>query len=486
MLPSPSILLFPTTLLLLLLLQIKCSLDASTSKTNWNLSWETFPATLVVAHTVADIVACVSNPDECPTPVLAVATMHSVTSCIVNDGGSLVDMSHMNNITQYDETTGIVTCQAGVTLSSLHAWLQDHYQREISFAPEMGDASVGSLVVTTSKDSSVNGPGYFSALVRALTYVDHHGEIIHLERERDGSVMEDFLCSFGMMGIVVEVQIETREAQEILTRVYARRRLSGADEAYEIIREAREKADNIFVNLSPQDGVLVIEERYQNIGERKIRSQVLDVFSPIWIYLIQRAKFYTIQHGHSFSDASFRPVLSNLGILDTFGKQFMYFLKVDIVHYRCAFTNTYDAVSMDEGRLDFTFHVYDMYEGEDPNKLEFIFKDTYNFVLDYYQETGYAPKGLNIYFVNRTGTKPYGEFRGPPGISFAMDPYESNPNSAEWKTFLEALNARQIQHDVRLSPTQTRYLASSDFQLSRNLTHQRFLTPHFAKFVTDS
>lgn len=35
---------------------------------------------------------------------------------------------------------------------------------EICFSPEIGDASVGSLVVTTSKDSSVATPGQFRLL----------------------------------------------------------------------------------------------------------------------------------------------------------------------------------------------------------------------------------------------------------------------------------------------------------------------------------
>jgi hypothetical protein len=37
---------------------------------------------------------------------------------------------------------------------------------ENSVMPEIGDATVGSLAVTTSKDSSVRGPGYLSGLVR--------------------------------------------------------------------------------------------------------------------------------------------------------------------------------------------------------------------------------------------------------------------------------------------------------------------------------
>lgn len=43
---------------------------------------------------------------------------------------------------------------------------------ETSFCPEIGDATVGSLAVTTSKDSSIDGPGYLSALVTEVKFVD--------------------------------------------------------------------------------------------------------------------------------------------------------------------------------------------------------------------------------------------------------------------------------------------------------------------------
>lgn len=35
---------------------------------------------------------------------------------------------------------------------------------------------MGSLASASSKDSSLNAPGYFAALVASLTYVDEHGE----------------------------------------------------------------------------------------------------------------------------------------------------------------------------------------------------------------------------------------------------------------------------------------------------------------------
>ena len=43
-------------------------------------------------------------------------------------------------------------------------------------AAEIGDATVGSLASGTSKDSSLDAPGYFSALVASLTYVNELGE----------------------------------------------------------------------------------------------------------------------------------------------------------------------------------------------------------------------------------------------------------------------------------------------------------------------
>ena len=63
-----------------------------------------------------------------------------------------------------------------MTLAALHAWLYAR-QRELSFSPEIGDATVGGLVTTMCKDSSVGGPGHLAALVDALTYVNHEGTV---------------------------------------------------------------------------------------------------------------------------------------------------------------------------------------------------------------------------------------------------------------------------------------------------------------------
>ena len=90
----------------------------------------------------------------------------------------------------------VVRAEAGVTMAALHDWLFAR-QRELSFSPEIGDATIGGLVTTMCKDSSVGGPGHLSALVVALTYVDDQGAVVRLSREADEAALEHYMCSYN-------------------------------------------------------------------------------------------------------------------------------------------------------------------------------------------------------------------------------------------------------------------------------------------------
>lgn len=81
---------------------------------------------------------------------------------------------------------------------------------ELAFSPEIGDASIGSLLVTTSKDSSIDSPGYLSALVYDITYVDDQGKVVTLQASNDHQSMQEFISSNGLMGVVVEATLHCR------------------------------------------------------------------------------------------------------------------------------------------------------------------------------------------------------------------------------------------------------------------------------------
>src|ERR1700680_3164497 len=88
-------------------------------------------------------------------------------------------------------------------------WLQVH-SVEIPFQAEIGEATVGSVAVGDTKESSMDGAGYFSAHVVALTYVDESGQLRTLSDHKDGVAFYEFKCSLGLSSIVVECQLEVR------------------------------------------------------------------------------------------------------------------------------------------------------------------------------------------------------------------------------------------------------------------------------------
>ena len=181
---------------------------------NWGLSHSTTPAVYVEPVSYADVQAVVGDAERFPTPVHPVGSLFSVTSTIVNDGGTLVCTRKLDEILglEQDETgRQIVRVQAGCRLKKLNMWLQARGV-EMPFQAEIGEATVGSVAVGDTKESSLDAPGYFSAHVVALTYVDDQGEMRTLSDYKDGAAFYEFKCSFGLSGIVIECQLEVRPA----------------------------------------------------------------------------------------------------------------------------------------------------------------------------------------------------------------------------------------------------------------------------------
>ncbi|MBE7525956.1 hypothetical protein HS096_06705 [candidate division WWE3 bacterium] len=93
----------------------------------------------------------------------------------------------------------------------LNLWLQQQGW-EIPFQAEIGEATIGSVAVGDTKESSLDGPGYFSSHVTAVLYIDENGSLRILSDRQDGDAFYEFKCSFGLSGIVVECVIEVRRA----------------------------------------------------------------------------------------------------------------------------------------------------------------------------------------------------------------------------------------------------------------------------------
>ena len=422
---------------------------------NWGLSHNTQPAVYVEPISYADVQAVVRDTRRFPTPVHPVGSLLSVTSTIVNDGGTMLCTRKLDEIVGLElDDTGrhIVRVQAGCRLKKLNMWLQAH-GLEIPFQAEIGEASVGSVAVGDTKESSLDGPGYFSAHVLALTYVDDKGDLCTLSAQKDGSAFHEFKCSFGLSGIVVECQLEVRPATLCRSDVSLGVFQSPEDLATGLIR-MREESDALLAIVFLHQLASFFDQRYKaGPGSATPASSqpVCDQFRV--------AKRLAIQHGFDGVDVP-QPQ--------------------GIVYSRHDFVNEYWRPSDGERRLDFQYYEHDI------GQINRVIVESFKFTKAFEQRTGFVPKGWATYFVQRPekDKKPFGLYSRGPGVSFSFDPFCSNPADSLWQQFAQEYN-RLALHTLggNASPIQTQWLQPGDVKIPGKLARPRFITKYYEQFL---
>ena len=422
---------------------------------NWGQHRTTRPAVYVEPISYADVQAVVRDGSRFPTPLNPVGSIASVTDTIVNDGGTMVCLRKLDEVLGLErDATGrqVVRVQAGCRLKKLNMWLQARGV-EVAFQAEIGEASVGSVAVGDTKESSLDGPGYFSAHVVALTYVDDKGELCTLSDHADGAAFHAFKCSFGLSGIVVECQLEVRPAtlckSDISIAVFASpEELAGA------LIKARKDCDALLAIVFLHQLASFFDQRHKaGLGATTPAASqpACDEF--------RLAKRLAIQHGFEGVEV---PQPKGL------------------IYSRADFVNEYWRPTTQERRLDFQYYEHDL------SQLTRVFVETYKFVKAFEQGTGYVPNGWATYFVNRPeqAKKPFGLYSDGPGVSFSFDPFSSNPAEPRWQRFSAEYNKLAI-HTLggRASPIQTQWLKRGDVKIPSKLARPRFTTKYYEQFL---
>ena len=128
--------------------------------TNWGQHRTTKPAVYVEPISYGDVQAVVRDASRFPTPVNPVGSIASVTDTIVNDGGTMVCLRKLDEVLGLERDAKgrrVVRVQAGCRLKKLNMWLQAHGV-EVPFQAEIGEATVGSVAVGDTKESSLDAP----------------------------------------------------------------------------------------------------------------------------------------------------------------------------------------------------------------------------------------------------------------------------------------------------------------------------------------
>ena len=422
---------------------------------NWNRSRVTTPSRAIEIKTYQDVQAIVRDVCRFPGPVLAVGSMHSVTDAIVNDKGTLMLMSSLSSVLGLEgEGSGsvMVRVQAGCSLKALSLWLAERGY-ELAYQAEIGNATVGALCTGDSKDSVLEGPGYFSAYVRQVTYVDGKGELISIDEFSNPDELAEFRCSFGLRGIVVECLVAVCKLKLYCSR-FSVHRFTGADELSLAIH-ARILEDQAF------QANILLPELAAGFAERSLADdemqQMPEMLCAVEQYREERQRF--VHQGGLGAKPSPPPLL---------------------IHHRWQLINDFTPVSDSLPRLDFQLYEHDL------PRLKDVLDKTLEFVKSFQALHEFKPHGWALYAVRRgpSSAKPYGLYSGGIGTSFVLDPYFSDPLDEHWREFSKQYNRVAIDTlGARVSPVQTQWLHQGDFRISKSMSHSRFTTAYYKNFL---
>jgi FAD/FMN-containing dehydrogenase len=156
---------------------------------------------------IEDIPTLLSKTRSYPSPIRMVGGDYSQTRCVGGDGGTTIETSALDRILEFEENR--VRVQAGVRVAALVQALTER-GLELPLTPEMGQMSVGAMAVTTLPQPSYEpGVAQLSSLITEIKMITPQGKSM-IVTERDKDLMRVLRSSYGLLGIVHEVELRVQ------------------------------------------------------------------------------------------------------------------------------------------------------------------------------------------------------------------------------------------------------------------------------------
>lgn len=126
---------------------------------------------------------------------------------LVRNGGRLIDMRPRNRILSFDPGTGVIDCEAGVTLRAVvgRAAAQRFF---LPVTAGSAAASVGGLAAANPAGRNRMQRGCFSEHVRSLRLMRSSGEVLTCSRRDNAELFAATLGGYGLTGLILSVELQ--------------------------------------------------------------------------------------------------------------------------------------------------------------------------------------------------------------------------------------------------------------------------------------
>lgn len=140
-------------------------------------------------------------------PLPAFGNFRSYGDAALADGRDAIDMTRMNRFLSFDESTGILEAEAGVTITEIlrvfapKGWMP-------AVMPGTGFATLGGCIANDVHGKNHHNEGSFGQHVESLTLMGADGKTRRISEKREAKVFAATMGGLGQTGIIVAAKIQ--------------------------------------------------------------------------------------------------------------------------------------------------------------------------------------------------------------------------------------------------------------------------------------
>ena len=386
---------------------------------NWFGDITSNPAVVVEAASVDDIIAVLKDPGTYPSPVRAVGSNHSTSSCGVADGGTLIQMSKMNAIVGIGSDT--ITAQGGALYIDI---AQELEKRGLQFYvnTEIGNLSVGSAACCGTKDASMPGEfGQVNSYITSIKMALPSGDLLEVT-DAQPDLMQMVRSSYGTFGIVYEATFRIRPIQPMAVH----HETFTLEDFTAQLPALKARGESMMFYIFPFDNLITVEFRHYNPGAKGEPNRIA---WPLRNYMWASAgPLFCAQVERGIPDKDVR-----YGIIDGFCALWRFKLENLVSADYTIATDQIIRYPPVGGDSKYTFSLSAFPEAN----YAAVLTDYFAFCKDYYKQQGYRTNMLNVgyWIAQDRGSLLSYSYDGP---VMTIDPVSTgNPG---WSDFLTAYN----------------------------------------------
>jgi FAD/FMN-containing dehydrogenase len=163
-----------------------------------------------------DAIAAVSGVGG--SRVLARGLGRSYGDVALNDGGRVVDMTGMDRLLGFDEETGVLECETGVSLDGLLRWLRDKPARGGGYwlpavMPGTRFVTVGGAIANDVHGKNHHAWGTFGEHVKSIDLVRSDGSVTTIG-PRD-EMFRATVGGMGLTGLMLSAKLQLRKVESL-------------------------------------------------------------------------------------------------------------------------------------------------------------------------------------------------------------------------------------------------------------------------------